>query len=116
LLRLDCQDPLRRALWAHADIRHQRSLLKARGHADLKPGVILPEPGFHDALRRLARESGTLLAIDETHTLVSAYAGLSGEWDLDPDFLPVGKSIAGEFRLGVRHDCDPHSRCDCGSG
>ena len=31
-------------------------------------GIILPEPGYHDALRTLTREHGTLLVIDETHT------------------------------------------------
>ena len=32
-------------------------------------GIVLPEPGYHEALRRLTRETGTLLVIDETHTL-----------------------------------------------
>ena len=64
-------------------------------------GVILPDPGFHDALRRVTRETDTLLAIDETHTLVSAYSGLSGEWSLEPDFLTVGKSIAAGVPLGA---------------
>ena len=31
-------------------------------------GIVLPEPGFHEALRELTREHGTLLIIDETHT------------------------------------------------
>ena len=37
-------------------------------------GFLLPEPGYHEALRQATRDSGTLLAIDETHTLVCAYA------------------------------------------
>ena len=32
-------------------------------------GIVLPEPGFHDALREITRRTGTLLVIDETHTL-----------------------------------------------
>ena len=32
-------------------------------------GVILPEPGYHEALRDITRRTGTLLLIDETHTL-----------------------------------------------
>ena len=32
-------------------------------------GIVHPEPGFHDALRALTRDTGTLLAIDETHTI-----------------------------------------------
>ena len=40
-------------------------------------GFLLPEPGYHEELRRATRDAGTLLAIDETHTLVCAYAGLA---------------------------------------
>lgn len=58
-------------------------------------GFLLPEPGFHEQIRRLTREAGSLLAIDEVHTLVCSYAGLSGAWGLEPDFLSVGKAIAG---------------------
>jgi glutamate-1-semialdehyde 2,1-aminomutase len=64
-------------------------------------GFILPTPGFHAALRALTADTGTLLAIDETHTLVTAYAGLSRQWDLQPDFLTVGKSIAGGVPLAA---------------
>ena len=64
-------------------------------------GFLLPEDGFHDALRRLTRDVGTLLAIDETHTLVTAYGGLSGAWGLEPDFLTIGKAIAAGVPLGA---------------
>jgi glutamate-1-semialdehyde 2,1-aminomutase len=64
-------------------------------------GFLLPEPGFHDELRRLTREAGTLLAIDETHSLVCSYAGLAREWGLEPDFLVVGKSIAAGVPLAA---------------
>jgi glutamate-1-semialdehyde 2,1-aminomutase len=64
-------------------------------------GIILPEPGFHETLRRLTRDAGTLLAIDETHTLVAAYGGLTTELGLEPDFLTVGKSIAAGVPLGA---------------
>jgi glutamate-1-semialdehyde 2,1-aminomutase len=64
-------------------------------------GFLLPQPGFHDALRRLTREAGTLLAIDETHSLVCSYAGLAREWGLAPDFLVVGKSIAAGVPLAA---------------
>ena len=64
-------------------------------------GFILPEPGFHDALRRLTRETGTLLAIDETHSLVTAYGGLTREYALEPDMLTIGKSIAAGVPLGA---------------
>ena len=64
-------------------------------------GFLLPDHGFHDGLRELTRRSGTLLGIDETHTLVTAYGGLTTEWGLQPDFLTVGKSIAGGVPLGA---------------
>jgi glutamate-1-semialdehyde 2,1-aminomutase len=64
-------------------------------------GFLLPDPGFHDGLRELTRRHGTLLAIDETHTLVTAQGGLTTEWGLEPDFLTVGKSIAGGVPLGA---------------
>ena len=58
-------------------------------------GFIRPEPGFHRELRRLTRDSGTLLLIDETQTLINAYGGLTGEYGLEPDLLVVGKSLGG---------------------
>lgn len=64
-------------------------------------GMILPEPGFHDALRALSREAGALLILDETHTLSTGPAGASGAWGLEPDALAVGKAIAGGFPAGV---------------
>lgn len=64
-------------------------------------GFILPEPGFHAALRRLTREAGTLLVIDETHTLVTDYGGLTRAYGLEPDLLTIGKSIAAGVPLGA---------------
>jgi glutamate-1-semialdehyde 2,1-aminomutase len=64
-------------------------------------GFILPRPVFHSALRRATRETGTLLGLDEVHTLVCAHAGLAGEWGLEPDFLSVGKSIAAGVPLAA---------------
>src|SRR6266704_3216602 len=32
-------------------------------------GIVHPDPGFHDALREIASRTGTLLIIDETHTI-----------------------------------------------
>ncbi len=64
-------------------------------------GLILPEPGFHDALRRITRETGTLLAIDETHTQVVGRGGLTAAWGLAPDLVTCGKSIAGGVPFGA---------------
>ena len=38
-------------------------------------GIIHPEPGYLDALRELTRETGTLLIIDETHTICAGPGG-----------------------------------------
>ncbi len=57
--------------------------------------MVLPEPGFHDGLRELARRFGSLLLIDETHTISSGLGGYSRTHGLDPDLLVLGKPIAG---------------------
>ena len=64
-------------------------------------GVIQPADGFHAALRRLTSDCGTLLVLDETHTLVSGPGGLTARWALEPDMLVIGKSIAGGIPLGA---------------
>jgi glutamate-1-semialdehyde 2,1-aminomutase len=64
-------------------------------------GVVLPEPGFHDALRSLTRASGTLLVLDETHTLICAPGGLTQKWRLDPDMVVLGKAVGGGLPLGA---------------
>ncbi|RDI76174.1 Glutamate-1-semialdehyde aminotransferase [Gaiella occulta] len=58
-------------------------------------GIVHPEPGFHDALRELTRASGTLLAIDETHTICCGPGGYTAAHGLEPDILTIGKPIAG---------------------
>jgi glutamate-1-semialdehyde 2,1-aminomutase len=64
-------------------------------------GIVLPEPGFHDALRVLTRRYGTVLIIDETHTISTGYGGYTREYDLDPDMLTVGKPIGGGVPAGA---------------
>src|SRR2546428_5314019 len=38
-------------------------------------GIVLPEPGFHAALREATRRTGTLLIVDETHTSCAGPGG-----------------------------------------
>jgi glutamate-1-semialdehyde 2,1-aminomutase len=64
-------------------------------------GMILPEPGFHDALRRLTRAAGTLLVIDETHTLSTGPGGYTRAHGLEPDVFVLGKAIAGGVPAAV---------------
>jgi glutamate-1-semialdehyde 2,1-aminomutase len=58
-------------------------------------GIVLPDPGYHEALRELTREQGTLLIIDETHTFCAGPGGYTAAAGLDPDLLTIGKAIAG---------------------
>jgi glutamate-1-semialdehyde 2,1-aminomutase len=58
-------------------------------------GIVLPEPGFHEALRELTRRHGSLLVIDETHTICVGPGGATAAWGLQPDFFVIGKTIGG---------------------
>jgi glutamate-1-semialdehyde 2,1-aminomutase len=57
-------------------------------------GIVLPEAGYHDALRELTRRSGTMLVIDETHCICAGPGGATKAWGLQPDFLTIGKPLA----------------------
>jgi len=58
-------------------------------------GIVLPNPGYHAALRDITRKHGTLLIIDETHTICAGPGGYTRAESLEPDFLVFGKPIAG---------------------
>ena len=58
-------------------------------------GIVLPDPGYLEAVREITRRHDVLLVIDETHTLCAGPGGATGAWGLDPDLLVVGKPIGG---------------------
>ena len=58
-------------------------------------GIVLPDPGYHDAVRELTRKHGTLLIIDETHTICAGPGGYTAAYGLEPDILTIGKTIGG---------------------
>jgi glutamate-1-semialdehyde 2,1-aminomutase len=58
-------------------------------------GMVLPEVGFIESLRKLCTKYGTLLILDETHTISTARGGWAKANKVVPDFLVVGKPIAG---------------------
>lgn len=64
-------------------------------------GVVMPDAGFHAGLRDITRATGTLLAHDETHTMVAAPGGLTGAWDLDSDAIGLGKTLGGGVAIGA---------------
>jgi glutamate-1-semialdehyde 2,1-aminomutase len=63
--------------------------------------MVLPQPGFHAELRQLTRAAGTLLLIDETHTISTGPGGYSGQFGLEPDLFVLGKPIAGGVPASV---------------
>jgi glutamate-1-semialdehyde 2,1-aminomutase len=56
-------------------------------------GIVLPQPGYHAALREATRRAGTLLIIDETHTICAGPGGYTRAYGLEPDLLTIGKPI-----------------------
>jgi glutamate-1-semialdehyde 2,1-aminomutase len=64
-------------------------------------GIVLPEPGYHDALRALTRRTGTVLIIDETHTICAGPGGMTARDGLEPDMLVIGKTIGGGIPAGT---------------
>jgi glutamate-1-semialdehyde 2,1-aminomutase len=64
-------------------------------------GIIHPQPGYHEALRELTRKYGTYLIIDETHTICTGPGGYTAAHGLQPDFLTIGKPLAGGVPAAV---------------
>ena len=63
--------------------------------------MVLPAPGFHAELRRLTRQAGTLLLIDETHTISTGLGGYTRVHGLQPDIFVLGKPVAGGVPAAV---------------
>jgi glutamate-1-semialdehyde 2,1-aminomutase len=64
-------------------------------------GMVLPAPGYHEQLRELCTKYNTYLVIDETHTFSNGYGGYTKAHGLRPDFMTLGKSIAGGIPVAV---------------
>jgi glutamate-1-semialdehyde 2,1-aminomutase len=64
-------------------------------------GMVLPLPGYLDGMAALAKQHGTLLVIDETHTISTGYGGYTRMHGLKPDFLTLGKPVAGGIPCAV---------------
>lgn len=87
-------------------------------------GIIHPDPGFHEALRELTKAAGTLLIIDETHTICAGPGGYTKANNLKPDILTVGKPLAGGIpaaayglSAGVAQKIQSHANIqDCDTG
>jgi glutamate-1-semialdehyde 2,1-aminomutase len=64
-------------------------------------GIVLPEPGYLDAVRAMTRKYGVLLIIDETHTICTGPGGCTKAWNLEPDMFVIGKPIGGGMPAAV---------------
>lgn len=64
-------------------------------------GIVLPDDGWHRALRKLCTEHDAILIIDETHTLCAGPGGMTQRDGLRPDAVVVGKTIAGGIPAGA---------------
>jgi glutamate-1-semialdehyde 2,1-aminomutase len=67
-------------------------------------GIILPEEGYWEEARALARRYGALLIADETHTICAGPGGCTAEWKLEPDMVVFGKAI-GSGIPGAAYGC-----------
>lgn len=63
--------------------------------------MVLPKPGFIEGLLAAARRYGTLVCLDETHTISTGPGGFTRAHDLDPDFFVLGKPVAGGLPTAV---------------
>lgn len=58
-------------------------------------GIVLPQPGYLEGVRRLSKQYGVILILDETHTICAGPHGASRQWGIDADMLVIGKTIGG---------------------
>ena len=56
-------------------------------------GIVLPDEDYHRGVRDLCTRYGTLLVIDETHTICAGPGGFTKRHGLQPDILTIGKTL-----------------------
>ena len=64
-------------------------------------GIVLPEPGYLEGVQDLCKKYGTLLIIDETHTISVGAGGMTRQLGLKPDFFTIGKALAAGIPVGT---------------
>ena len=64
-------------------------------------GLVFPRPGFHEALRAATREHGSLLIVDEAHSICAGPGGGVQAFGLEPDLITLGKPLAGGVPAAV---------------
>ena len=64
-------------------------------------GIVLPEAGYLKGVEDLCKKYGTLLIIDETHTISVGAGGMTAQLGLKPDFFTIGKALAAGIPVGT---------------
>jgi glutamate-1-semialdehyde 2,1-aminomutase len=65
-------------------------------------GVVLPEPGYLDAVRDITKKHGIVLIYDEVKTGICTAAGGAVErWGVVPDMVTLAKALAGGLPSGA---------------
>jgi glutamate-1-semialdehyde 2,1-aminomutase len=65
-------------------------------------GILMPDEGYHQALREITRKNGALLIFDEVKTGAKlAYGGACEYFNIQPDIVCLAKSIGGGFSLAA---------------
>ncbi len=57
--------------------------------------IVMPEPGFIEAVQELAKRHDAIFSLDETHTICCGPGGYAGVHGIEPDMLTLGKPIGG---------------------
>lgn len=85
-------------------------ILRAKGNSlaavlvDVMPnraGLVPATAAFLAMLRRVTRDLGALLILDEVITFRLGFHGAQGRFDVDPDLTALGKVIGGGFPVGA---------------
>ena len=65
-------------------------------------GVVLPEPGYLEAVRELTKRLGVVLIFDEVKTgLCIAAGGAVERWGVTPDLITLAKALGGGLSAGA---------------
>jgi glutamate-1-semialdehyde 2,1-aminomutase len=65
-------------------------------------GVVLPEPGYLEAVRAITRKHGILMIVDEVKTgICIAPGGATEKWGIEPDLVTLAKALGGGLPSGA---------------
>ena len=65
-------------------------------------GIVLPEPGYLEAVREITQRHGIVLIFDEVKTgLTIAAGGATEQWGVKPDMVTLAKALGGGTPTGA---------------